>query len=109
VGDIHRDPAQDFNSPGAHSKRFVNIAGNQLRLLHEQVSPANPFRCKSGWQKAAVEASGRRSAIFGNAGSTAPRRQTTRTTFQEKAAVEKPFAAALAKISAFVRYAIPND
>src|SRR5439155_22250476 len=39
--DIHRDPAQDFDPTRAHSKRLVDIAGNQLRLLHGHVSAVN--------------------------------------------------------------------
>src|SRR5215510_1733161 len=38
---FHRDPAQNFDPPRADSERLVNVAGDQLRLLHEQVSAVN--------------------------------------------------------------------
>jgi hypothetical protein len=38
--DLHGDAAQDFDPARPHAKRLVNIAGDQLRWLHEQLSPA---------------------------------------------------------------------
>ena len=49
--DIHRDPAQDFDPTRAHSKRLVDIAGNQLRLLHEQVSAVNTANLQEQYAK----------------------------------------------------------
>jgi len=49
--DIHRDPAQDFDPTRAHSKRLVDIAGNQLRLLHEQVSAVNTANLQERYAK----------------------------------------------------------
>jgi hypothetical protein len=55
VSDVHRDPAQDFDPARAKSKRLVNVAGNQLRLMHEQYLPLILRTCKIVMQKAAVE------------------------------------------------------
>jgi hypothetical protein len=39
--DVHRDSAQDFDPARTHSEGLVDFAGNQLRLVHEQLSAVN--------------------------------------------------------------------